>query len=72
MKIILEPVIMIKVWNGLGEKRAPPPSYCPDGMKMPQFGTPAKWVRGSTAEVAWAIAANHGKAVQVDIRLTMG
>lgn len=30
-----------------------------DGLKLPPTNT-TKWTRGSTAEVAWAIAANHG------------
>ena len=31
-----------------------------DGVDLPQHGTPEIWKRGDTAEVAFAIAANHG------------
>jgi hypothetical protein len=37
--------------------------HCPqglDGKLLPPVGEPAEWTRGGTAEVAWAIAANHG------------
>ena len=36
---------------------------CPqgfDGKLLPPVGSPEVWTRGGTAEVAWAIAANHG------------
>jgi hypothetical protein len=31
-----------------------------DGKLLPKVGKPEEWKRGETAEVAWAIAANHG------------
>jgi len=31
-----------------------------DGLKLPKVGKPEVWKRGETAEIAWAIAANHG------------
>ena len=36
---------------------------CPqglDGKMLPKVGKPEEWKRGGTADVAWAIAANHG------------
>jgi hypothetical protein len=31
-----------------------------DGLDLPPVGAPEVWTRGATAEIAWAIAANHG------------
>ena len=31
-----------------------------DGLELPKVGKPEVWTRGKTAEIAWAIAANHG------------
>jgi len=31
-----------------------------DGLQLPKHGKPEVWKRGETAEIAWAIAANHG------------
>jgi len=31
-----------------------------DGLKLPKHGTAPTWTRGTNAEVAWSISANHG------------
>jgi hypothetical protein len=35
-----------------------------DGLKLPKVGNPEVWKRGETAEIAWAISANHGEYLQ--------